>query len=89
MKGRSLTRNSAGSPLARGSQSSALQRTATAARNESPGRTALVEKLQLVVKEPEFKQDLRNMILTYVGDVASKEEFRRSLGKKAEARLVA
>lgn len=49
--------------------------------------SALVDKLQLVVREPEFKQDLRNMILTYVGDLTSKEEFRRSLGKKAEARL--
>lgn len=48
---------------------------------------ALIEKLQLVVREREFKRDLRNMILTYVGDLTSKEEFRRSLGEKAEARL--
>lgn len=48
---------------------------------------AFIEKLQVVVKEPEFKQDLRNMILTYAGDLTSDAAFRRRLGEKAETSL--
>jgi len=48
---------------------------------------ALIEKLQFVVRQPEFKADLRNMILTYVGDLAGDEEFRSRLAEKAEERL--
>lgn len=48
---------------------------------------AFIEKLQLVVHEPEFKQDLRNMILTYVAEITSNEEFRKNLGEKAQASL--
>ncbi|HJL16785.1 MAG TPA: DUF445 family protein [Sandaracinaceae bacterium LLY-WYZ-13_1] len=48
---------------------------------------AFIEKLQRVVREPEFKGDLRNMILTYVGDLTSDEAFRKNLGAKAEASL--
>jgi len=48
---------------------------------------AFIEKLQRVVEQPEFKRDLRNMILTYVGDLTSDAEFRRRLGDKAVASL--
>ena len=48
---------------------------------------AFIEKLQIVVRQPQFKQDLRNMILTYVGDLTSDEAFRASLGRRAEASL--
>lgn len=48
---------------------------------------AAIEKLEVVVADPEFKTDLRQMILTYVGEVASSPEFRARLASNAEARL--
>lgn len=48
---------------------------------------ATVEKLKQVVADAEFKEDVRQMVLTYVGDVASKPEFRAELAARAEARL--
>ena len=48
---------------------------------------ALIQKLEVIVKEEEFRTDLRNMILTYVGDLASKPEFRDRLAARAETSL--
>ncbi len=48
---------------------------------------AAIEKLKLVVADPEFKEDIRQMVLTYVGELASNPEIRAALAAKAEARL--
>jgi len=48
---------------------------------------ALIAKLKVVVRDAEFKADLRNMILTYVGDLTAKPEFRERLASRAEASL--
>ena len=48
---------------------------------------SLFQKLQGVVHEPEFRGDLRNMILTYVGDMASDPAVRERVSRKAEASL--
>jgi uncharacterized membrane protein YheB (UPF0754 family) len=48
---------------------------------------ALIEKLQIVVADPEFKEDLKNVVLTVVGDLVSDERFRSSLASNAEQRL--
>ena len=48
---------------------------------------ALIEKLSQVTQDPEFKQDLRNMVLTYVGEVASQPSFRARLADRAEQSL--
>jgi hypothetical protein len=48
---------------------------------------SFITKLQGVVREPEFKQDLRDMILTYVGDLTSDARFRDRLAGRAQQSL--
>lgn len=48
---------------------------------------ALIEKLRTVTKEPEFKADLKRVVLTYAGELAANPEFRRRVGEKAERSL--
>lgn len=48
---------------------------------------ALIERLSEVAEDPEFKRDLRQMILTYVGEVTSRPAFRRRLADRAEESL--
>lgn len=49
--------------------------------------SSLIEKLQLVVQEPEFKADLRNMVLTYVGQLTSDPKFREQVASRIEESL--
>lgn len=48
---------------------------------------ALIEKLQLVVRDDEFKEDLERTVLTMVGDLIANDTFRASLLDRAEARF--
>jgi hypothetical protein len=48
---------------------------------------ALIDKLRSVTREQEFKDDLRDMVLTYVGELAKRPEFRARLSQRAEASL--
>ena len=48
---------------------------------------ALIAKLRGVVKDPEFQVDLKNMVLTYVGDMAARPDFRAQVAAKAERSL--
>lgn len=48
---------------------------------------AAIDKLQTVAADPEFKDDLRRMVLSYVGDVASDPAFRGQLVKRASTAL--
>ena len=48
---------------------------------------AAIEKLQVVVRDPEFKEDIRQMVLTYVSELASDPAFRARLAARAEASL--
>jgi hypothetical protein len=48
---------------------------------------ALIEKLQIVVNDEEFKEDLKRAALTMVGDLVANDEFRRSLMSRAEQRF--
>lgn len=48
---------------------------------------AMIEKLQGLSQDPEFKADLRNMVLTYVGDITSNPEFRKRVSQRAEESL--
>jgi len=47
----------------------------------------LINKMRGLVQEEEFQRDLRNMLLTYVGEVAGNPEFRRGLAERAEKNL--
>lgn len=49
--------------------------------------SAVIHRVSLVMGDDEFKADLRNMVLTYVGQLASDPGFRDRLAKKAEAGL--
>jgi uncharacterized membrane-anchored protein YjiN (DUF445 family) len=49
--------------------------------------TALISKLRQVASDPEFKQDLRRMVLTYVGEITSDPEFRARIAERAERSL--
>ncbi len=46
--------------------------------------TALIDKLQVLVRDDEFKADLRHMVLTYVGQLASDPDFRTRVAHRAE-----
>ena len=48
---------------------------------------AVIEKLRAIVREEEFKADLKRMILTYAGELASNPDFRQRLGERAERSL--
>lgn len=48
---------------------------------------ALIQKLQMVVTDPEFKADLKDVVLTVVGDLIANDEFRHSLLTRAENRF--
>lgn len=48
---------------------------------------ALIAKLRVVIKDPEFQDDLKNMVLTYVGDMAARPDFRSNVAAKAERSL--
>jgi uncharacterized membrane protein YheB (UPF0754 family) len=47
----------------------------------------LITKMHDLVQEEEFQQDLRNMVLTYVGELAGNPEFRKGLADRAEKSL--
>lgn len=47
----------------------------------------LINKMRGLVQEEEFQRDLRNMVLTYVGQLADNSEFRQSLALRAEKNL--
>jgi uncharacterized membrane protein YheB (UPF0754 family) len=47
----------------------------------------LINKMNDLVQEEEFQRDLRNMVLTYVGEVAGNPEFRKGLAQRAEKNL--
>lgn len=46
---------------------------------------ATIDKLRLVVRDPEFKEDVKHMVLTYIGELAADPEFREATLRKAEA----
>jgi len=48
---------------------------------------SLIEKLKLVIQEPEFKADLRNMVLTYVGQLTADPAFRDNVARRIEEGL--
>ena len=48
---------------------------------------AIIDKLYTLVSDPEFKADLRNMVLTYVGELTSNQEFRDAMARRAEESL--
>ena len=48
---------------------------------------AIIDKLYTLVSDREFKDDLRNMVLTYVGELTSNAEFRDSMARRAEESL--
>lgn len=48
---------------------------------------AVIEKLHDVTQEEEFRDDLRDMVLTYVGDLVANREFRERAARKAEKSL--
>lgn len=48
---------------------------------------ALIAKLKLVAQDPEFKEDLRQMVLTYVADAARDPAFRERLASGVDTRL--
>lgn len=45
---------------------------------------ALIEKLREVVREDEFKADLKAVVLTYAGELVANPEFRVRVARKAE-----
>jgi uncharacterized membrane protein YheB (UPF0754 family) len=45
---------------------------------------ALIDKLRLVVREDEFKADLKRVVLTYAGEMAANPDFRARVAAKAE-----
>jgi len=48
---------------------------------------ALIAKLRVLVKEEEFRDDLRDMVLTYVGQLTADPAFRQQIGERAERSL--
>ena len=48
---------------------------------------ALIDKLRAVTREPEFKADLKRVVLTYAGELAANPEFRHRVGERAERSL--
>lgn len=49
--------------------------------------SASIEKLRAAAQEPDFKDDVRDMVLTYVAEVAAGPEFRDRIVSRAEATL--
>lgn len=49
--------------------------------------SAAIGKLRQVVQDPEFKEDLRRMVLTYVGELARDPAFRARMARRAEESL--
>jgi uncharacterized membrane protein YheB (UPF0754 family) len=49
--------------------------------------SALIGKLRQVAQDPEFKEDLRQMVLTYIGEVARDPAFRARLAERADHSL--
>ena len=50
--------------------------------------SSAIDKFRLVMADPEFKADLRRVILTWVAELTSNPDFRDRLGKRAERSLV-
>ena len=48
---------------------------------------ALIGKLRIIVADAEFKDDLRDVVLTSLGDIVADETFRSKLASSAEQRL--
>lgn len=48
---------------------------------------AAIAKLRAVAQDPEFKEDLRRMVLTYVAEVTREPAFRAKLAARAESSL--
>ncbi|MCO4747917.1 MAG: DUF445 family protein [Proteobacteria bacterium] len=46
---------------------------------------ASIEKLKTVVKDPEFRDDVKHMLLTYIGELTSNDAFREAAVRRAEA----
>lgn len=49
--------------------------------------SAAIHKLRSVAQDPEFKEDLRQMVLTYVAEVTREPAFRAKLATRAESSL--
>ncbi|MBX2802609.1 MAG: DUF445 domain-containing protein [Myxococcales bacterium] len=50
--------------------------------------SSAIDKLAQITKDPEFKADLRRVILTWVAEITSNPEFRDRLGARAERSLI-
>lgn len=48
---------------------------------------ALIEKLRQVAKDPDFRDDVRALVLTYAGELVSNDQFRDGLARRAESSL--
>ena len=46
-----------------------------------------IDKLNLLVADPEFKADVRRLVLTYVGEIASNPTFRQQILTRAEGAM--
>ena len=46
-----------------------------------------IDKMRVVLEDPEFKADLRSMILTYVAEVSANSDFRNRLIGRTEAAI--
>ncbi len=46
--------------------------------------TALIDKLHALVNDPTFREDVRHMVLTYVGQIAADPAFRQQVKERAE-----
>lgn len=46
---------------------------------------AAIEKMRLVVRDPEFRDDVEQMILTYIGELAADPAFRAATVARAES----
>lgn len=48
---------------------------------------AVIEKLRQVTKDPDFRADVRGLVLTYTGELVANPEFRDGLSRRAQASL--
>ncbi|MEZ4316729.1 MAG: DUF445 family protein [Myxococcota bacterium] len=49
--------------------------------------SSAIDKLGQITQDPEFKEDLRRVILTWVAEMTSNAEFRQKLARRAERSL--
>jgi uncharacterized membrane-anchored protein YjiN (DUF445 family) len=48
---------------------------------------SVIDKLRQVTKDPDFRADVRGLVLTYAGELVANPQFRRGLASRAEASL--